>query len=246
MLTLAADMALFLDVDGTLLDIAPTPDAVTVPVGLGPLLGRLEARLGGAMALVSGREIAVLDELFAPLLLPAAGQHGAELRRHGPTPCVVPKRDPLIDVFSRRLHAIAAERPGLLVEDKGLSVAIHFREAPEYADELLRLVEDMLAEEDGGIELLPARMALELKPRAATKGTAVEWFMREAPFRGRVPTFIGDDVTDESGFEAALALGGHAVRIGLAGESIAPVRLATPGELRDFLAAAANGEVSPS
>src|SRR5258708_17957126 len=207
------------------MDLAPTPDVVTVPVGLGDVLARLDARLGGAMALVSGREIAVLDALFAPLVLPAAGQHGAELRRRGAKPSIAPTGDPRIDAFSRRLHAIAAEQPGLMVEDKGLSVAIHFREAPHYADELLRLVGDMLAQEGDGIELLPARMAIELKPRAASKRTAVEWFMREAPFRGRVPIFIGDDVTDESGFEAALALGGRAVRIGLAGESIAPIRI---------------------
>src|SRR5258707_15232628 len=99
MLTLAADMALFLDVDGTLLDIAPTPDAVTVPVGLGDVLARLDARLGGAMALVSGREIAVLDALFAPLVLPAAGPHGAEPRRRGAKPSIPPPPDPRTQAF---------------------------------------------------------------------------------------------------------------------------------------------------
>jgi trehalose 6-phosphate phosphatase len=233
--------ALFLDVDGTLLEIAATPDAVVVPNGLTDVLQRLYQALGGALALVSGRALAELDMLFDPLRLPAAGQHGAELRRRGDVPVQSIGRDPRLDGFVRQLRAIAGERPGLLVEDKGLSVAVHYRLAPQYGEEVQAFATALLAECGGDIELLPLRMGIEFKPRATSKRTAVEWFLRAAPFHGRVPIFVGDDRTDEDGFAAALGQSGHALRVGLDGDSLASMRLATPQDVRDWLARCAAG-----
>jgi trehalose 6-phosphate phosphatase len=235
---LDGNTALFLDVDGTLVDIAPVPDAVIVPPGLGDVLRRLRAGLDGALALVSGRPLAGIDALFAPLRLPAAGQHGAELRLRGDTPPIALTRDPALDILAERAMEIAVERPGVLVEDKGLSIAIHYRLAPQYREELHRLAAELVAGSGAGIELLPVRMGVELKSRAISKGSAIEWFMRAPPFHGRVPVFVGDDRTDEFGFAAVLKLGGQAIRVGDLGPSLAPLRLASPHAVRDWLAAA--------
>lgn len=236
---LEKDTALFLDVDGTLLEIAPAPDAVIVPRELNLLLRGLHTGLGGAVALVTGRSLSDLDALFAPLRLPAAGQHGAELRRRGDMPSAALTRDARLDAFAERMRAFAGARPGLLVEDKGLSIAIHYRRAPQYGEEVHHLAASLIIESGADIELMQLRMAVELKPRAISKRSAVAWFMREPPFRGRVPVFVGDDRTDEDGFAAALELGGHAVRVGREGSSIAPTRIATPHAVREWLAAEA-------
>ena len=235
---LDGNTALFLDVDGTLVDIAPVPDAVIVPPGLGDVLRRLRAGLDGALALVSGRPLAGIDALFAPLRLPAAGQHGAELRLRGDTAPIALARDPALDILAERAMEIAVERPGVLVEDKGLSIAIHYRLAPQYREELHRLAAELVAGSGAGIELLPVRMGVELKSRAISKGSAIEWFMCAPPFHGRVPVFVGDDRTDEFGFAAVLKLGGQAIRVGDLGPSLAPLRLASPHAVRDWLAAA--------
>jgi trehalose 6-phosphate phosphatase len=230
------ETALFLDVDGSLLDIAPTPQSVAVPEGLHRALRRLHAALGGALALVSGRSIADLDRLFAPLRLPAAGQHGTELRRGDGAPCAVVERLACLTPIADRLRAFAAARPGLLVEDKGLSTALHFRLAPQHGNDVHRLATGIAAEYRDEIELLDLRMAVELKPRGASKRSAVEWFMREPPFLGRIPVFIGDDRTDEDGFAAVLNLSGSAVRVGLDGDSVAGTRIAAPRDVRRWLA----------
>ena len=230
--------ALFLDIDGTLVDIAPVPDAVMVAPGLGDVLQGLRSALDGALALVSGRPLAGIDALFAPLRLPAAGQHGAELRLSGDVPPIALARDPALDIIAEQATEIAVERPGVLVEDKGLSIAIHYRLVPQYRDEVHRLAADLVAASGADIELLPVRMGVELKPRAISKASAIEWFMREPPFRGRVPVFVGDDRTDEFGFAAVLKLGGHAIRVGNLGPSLAPLRIASPHAVRDWLAEA--------
>ena len=232
--------ALFLDVDGTLVDIAPKPDAVAVPPALLPVLRRLEGGLGGALALVSGRSLANLDALFAPLRLAAAGQHGAELRRCGELPADALARDPALDGLARRATDFAAARPGLLAEDKGLSLVIHYRQAPHRGEEVQRFAAQLLADTETDLMLIPLHMGFELKPRAASKRSAIEWFMRAPPFLGRVPLFIGDDRTDEDGFAATLALGGHAVRVGFEQSSIAPARIADPRAVRAWLATAAD------
>jgi trehalose 6-phosphate phosphatase len=209
----AADWALFLDVDGTLLDIAPRPDQVVVgpEVGLA-LTGAMQA-LGGAVALVSGRSIAQLDELFAPVHFPAAGLHGLErrLRPHAVTR-VNADLPGLADVraaFAR----LAGEHPGLLVEDKGLAVALHYRGAPA-VEEVARAVARAVVAAHPTLQLLEGKMVLEAKPAGVSKGTVVEAFMTEPPFSGRLPVFVGDDVTDEDGFAVVNRMGGVSIRVG--------------------------------
>lgn len=233
-----ADCALFLDVDGTLLEIAPTPDDVVVPPRLVALLDRLHRALAGAVALVSGRAIDRIDALFAPLSMPAAGQHGAQLRLTtmdsftSATPASV-----LSDLY-RRLIEFADAHPGVVVEAKGLSIAAHYRQQPQGRDALAALLAERLTAMGPGWQLLPGKMVFEVKPRHITKGTAVEWFMRRPPFAGRTPIFVGDDVTDEDGFAAALRLGGASASVGerIAGRA----GFADPAALHAWLAALAD------
>jgi trehalose 6-phosphate phosphatase len=228
--------ALFLDVDGTLLDIAPTPDAVSVPVYLCGVLRGLEHLLGGAVALVSGRTIADLDRLFAPLELATAGQHGAELRFSGNFPTQTNRLSrALPEGLVSNIREFAAERPGVLVESKGHTIAIHTRHAPHCERDLQRFLVDQAAGQDGQIEILHGKSVFEVKPCGVSKRTAVEQFMRHAPFAGRRPVFIGDDTTDEDGFAAVRDLQGHAIRVGLEGESSADARIATPEDTRAWL-----------
>jgi len=231
-----SDWAFFLDIDGTLLDLAATPDAVEVSAGLRDCLGRLQARFAGAVALVSGRSIATIDRLFAPLVLAAAGQHGAEARAAGEYRRMA--ECPELRPIAAALEAFAADRPGLVVEDKGDSVAVHYRLAPRQADAAWTLARNLLADSDC-LEVLPARMALDVKPRAITKGTAIEWLMGHAPFSGRIPVFAGDDVTDEDGFAAVNARGGISIGIGHREHSVAQFRVGSAASFRAWLQACA-------
>jgi trehalose 6-phosphate phosphatase len=209
-----ADIALFLDVDGTLLEIAATPEAVRVPAALRNTLQLAAKRENGALAFISGRTIPELDRLFAPLVLPAAGQHGVEVR--DPEGNVT---RPFIDagqLDSARevLTELVTHYKGLLLEDKGSALAVHFRQAPQHeraAMEVMVGLADQLREK---FVLRDGKCVLELTPRGYSKRGAIEWFMRQAPFAGRTPVFIGDDVTDEDGFEAVNGLGGYSVRVG--------------------------------
>lgn len=232
---LRRDRALFLDLDGTLLDLAPTPDAVAVPPDLRRDLKGLHAALGGALALVSGRGIADVDRILAPLRLPVAGQHGAEMRATGDAEITHPVPDVDLGQLRRRLTAFAAAHPGVVVEDKGRSVTAHYRQAPRYRDELRKLMIELVAETGDGLEILDARMAFDAKSRSVNKRLAVEWFMRRPPFLGRSPVFAGDDTTDEDGFAAVLALSGDAIRVGTDADSIAQWRAAAPQEIRQWL-----------
>jgi trehalose 6-phosphate phosphatase len=235
-----SDWALFLDIDGTLLDIAQTPDGVVVPSDLRASLGALHAQLGGALALVSGRPISTIDRLFAPLVLPAAGQHGAELRdergmdHRAPPP---PRLAAVVSAFAE----FASSRPGLAVEDKGNSVTLHYRAAPHYRDEAHALARLLIGVRSGELEMLPSRMAVEIKPRAVDKGSALAWFLAHPPFHGRIPVCVGDDLTDEDGFAAVNRRGGHSIRVGRDGEGDgdggARFRLPSPAEVRAWLAA---------
>ena len=228
--------ALFLDVDGTLLDIAPTPTTVSVPVYLRGLLRGLEHLLGGAVALVSGRMIADLDQLFAPLKLATAGQHGAELRFSRGFPTTTPRPSRLLpEGLVSAVLEFAAERPGVMVESKGQTIAIHYRHAPHCERDLQRFLTDQAAGHDGQTEIVHGKSVFEVKPRGVSKRTAVEQFMMHAPFAGRLPIFIGDDTTDEDGFAAVRDMHGHAIRVGLQGESLADARIATPEDARAWL-----------
>ncbi len=230
----AHDWALFLDVDGTLLDFVADPATAQVPRELRDTLARLSTALGGALAIVSGRSILDLDRLFAPLRLPLAGQHGAEARRDEQVRIFAPPSHALQHILAP-IEAFAERETALRIERKGLSVAIHYRGAEGARDALRALLDRAMAEYGSEYQLLASHLAFDVRPRAVNKGVALDWFMDAAPFSGRVPIFIGDDRTDEDGFAAALAHGGHAVKVGARGESVAPWNLAGPRELRSWL-----------
>jgi trehalose 6-phosphate phosphatase len=210
----AADIALFLDVDGTLLEIAPEPGAVHVPVRLRRILEELQSATGGALALVSGRALDQIDRLFAPLRLSAAGLHGLERRNLGfkieratPDPAA-------LECARRRLAAFAAANDGVLLEDKGLTLALHYRKAAELADAAAAAADAAVAESRGALVLLHGKMVCELKPPGVDKGRAIAAFLEEPPFAGRVPVFAGDDQTDEAGFVTINQHRGVSIRIG--------------------------------
>lgn len=226
------DWAMFLDIDGTLIDLAPSPDAVIVPASLRDNLASLH-QLVRAVALVSGRALYQVDALFAPLILPASGQHGAELRLERELAESPPL--PAIRAVVPALHRFAADHHGILVEDKGDSVAVHYRAAPTLAEEV-EAVTRRLVGDSPDVEVLPARMAFDIKPRGVSKGRAIAWFMRQAPFAGRVPVFVGDDHTDESGFAAVNELGGHSIRVGDERESNARFSLGSAAAVREWVA----------
>jgi len=229
------DWAMFLDVDGTLLDLAATPDSVTVPSDLPDRLTRLEIALDGAVAIISGRPVATLDRFFAPLHLAAAGLHGGELRRARGGMIARSPPAPRLREIRRCLDRFAAAHPGVIIEDKGSTIAAHYRQAVSVRTALEALLRDAVAGDDE-LVVMPAHMAFEVKPRSFDKGTAIEALMAEAPFHGRIPLFIGDDRTDEDGFAAVESAGGHGIRVGCAGESRARFRLPDPAAVRQFLA----------
>lgn len=209
--------ALLLDVDGTLLDIAETPDGVVVPATLESTLRDLLSQSGGAVALVSGRTIDTLDRLFAPLKLPAIGGHGAEMRLSGDG-AVSKRRPPLLgDSLSRRLHALADIDPQLLVEDKHHSIAVHYRLAPQQEAFLKKEIADIVtADPTDHVEILFGKAVIEIKPKQFNKGTAVTELMTKPPFAGRTAFFIGDDTTDESVFAILPDLAGVGFSVGRA------------------------------
>jgi trehalose 6-phosphate phosphatase len=228
--------AFFLDLDGTLLDIAETPEAVGIGASEKALLQRLRDAANGALALISGRSLARIDELFAPLVLPAAGQHGAERRdaqgkRHRHRFPVARLRP-----AAGGIRSFAERHEGLVFEDKGASVALHYRLAPEMAQKALAKVREMAESLGDAVEVQGGKMVVELKPAGCDKGSAIESFMREPPFAGRVPVFLGDDVTDEYGFRVVNRLGGHSVKVG-EGPSAARWRLESPAAARAWLGA---------
>ncbi len=223
------DWALFLDFDGTLANIAASPCGVSVDPGLRPTLAALREALGGAVALVSGRTLAKLDELLAPLVLPAAGLHGLERRRADGTITRADEAEaagPLAAVRAR-LTAFAAAAPGVLLEDKGLTLALHYRDAQHLKEECRRAVAAALAASGGGLHLLEGKMMFEIKVDGSDKGTAIEAFLAEPPFAGRTPAFFGDDVTDEDGFAAVNRRGGVTVRVGDGAATAARWRIAS-------------------
>jgi len=205
--------ALFLDVDGTLLEIAPSPDAVVVPPRLPGLLTSLSRALDGALALITGREIAVIDRLFDPLRLPVAGIHGAELRfPDGTHRAASPHPD--LPHITAALTAFAREHPGLLVEPKGRAVAIHYRLNPDLGEAVEACVRAAVEKAESGLEVQPGKMVVEVRPGRADKGMAVAAFLEEPPYLGRLPIVIGDDWTDEAAFRLANERGGRSIRVG--------------------------------
>ena len=206
--------AILLDIDGTILDLAPSPQQVWVPTGLRQTLARLDELTGGALALVSGRSLGDIDLIFSPLELAAIGGHGAELRPVAgaeATRCA----PQLGSALKRRLAAVSEFGPGILAEDKGYSLALHYRLAPEKADAVRAAVEQICADSPPGtVEILPGKLVVEVKPAGVNKATAVSELMRCGPFAGRRPIFIGDDITDEPVFGVIAQLGGLGFSVG--------------------------------
>ncbi len=239
---LTDNSALFVDFDGTLAEIAPRPDAVTLPTGMVQLLATLQTRLSGALAVVSGRPIAQLDAFLAPLRLPAAGLHGAERRNTSGVVTRLPEAD-LGEVVTH-LQALAALHAGLLVEIKPGSVALHYRQAPDCEGLALEAMQNVLRNAPG-MTLMHGKMVIEMKSAQASKGRAIEAFMAEPPFAGRQPVFAGDDTTDESGFAVVQAVGGAGIKVG-PGPTQARHRLDTPTHLHAWLQACADRLLEPS
>ena len=226
--------AYFLDVDGTLLDFASTPDGAQVGAGTLALLRRLHDATGGAVALISGRALRDVERLFAGLTLAVAGQHGLEGRDADGTVTWMVEPGPMHDDLKRQLQAFVTENPSLILEDKGVSFAVHYRAAPQLDDLVRRRLESIHARLDATYVVAPGKQVLEIRPVGATKGDAIRVFMRITPFEGRLPVFVGDDVTDEAGFAMVNDRGGHSVKVG-DGESIARWRLTDTAAVAEWL-----------
>jgi trehalose 6-phosphate phosphatase len=206
--------ALLLDIDGTILDLAPAPQEVRVPAELRNTLSRLEDLTGGALALVSGRPLHDIDLIFSPLQLAAVGGHGAELR-------VVPGGEAVVrglslnPVLKRKLAALTELGPGILVEDKDYSLALHYRLAPDKGETLRAAIQEICASAPhGSIEVLPGKLVFEIKMTGINKASAVRDLMTYPPFKGRTPIFVGDDTTDEPVFPMLSQFGGLGFSVG--------------------------------
>lgn len=227
----AAGWAMFLDIDGTLLDLAPTPGEVRVPDFLPSLLDDLGRRFGGALALVSGRGLDGIDRLF-PGKPDAVGCHGAEWRQ-GDT-LFTPRADWVDEVAAR--IAVGADRlPGIRVERKALSLALHYRGVPELEGEVRTLAAAVLGAGLPPLSLMEGKSVVEIIPAGTTKGTAIEHFMGRNPYAGRRPVFAGDDVTDESGFVAVNGMGGLSIHVGDGTATRAHFRIPGPEAMRRWL-----------
>ncbi|HEX2112908.1 MAG TPA: trehalose-phosphatase [Alphaproteobacteria bacterium] len=227
------NVALFLDVDGTLLDIAPVPEAVKVPDGLGPALSVLHRSLNGALAIVSGRPIKQIDQLFKPLVLPASGEHGFEIRRI-PHEKVERFQPPTaLNLLRPSVTELARRMPGLIPEFKTSTIALHYRQVPQQANALREAIE-MLLQDSPEFSVQTGKMVFEIKPRDVDKGRAISQLMMAPPFANRIPVFVGDDDTDEHGFAAVRKAGGRAIRVGAA-HPAADTALPSPAHVRAWL-----------
>jgi trehalose 6-phosphate phosphatase len=230
------ECAILLDIDGTLLDLAPTPREVWVPPGLARTLNGLLEKTGGALALVSGRSLNDIDLIFAPEQFPAVGGHGAEMRISGDNESVATHAPPMDKELKRRLAAIAKLSPGILLEDKGYSLALHYRLAPHAEKAIYEAVSLIRADlPNAPIEVLPGKCVCEIKHSGFNKATGVLELMAHEPFRGRLPIFIGDDVTDESVFALMPDLGGLAFSVGRRAKGVAD-HFDEPRDVREWLA----------
>jgi trehalose 6-phosphate phosphatase len=230
------ETAILLDIDGTLLDLAPTPREVWVPPGLAKTLNRLLVRTSGALALVSGRSLNDIDLIFAPEQFPAVGGHGAEMRVAVDNEEVAIHAPPMDKELKRRLAAIARLSPGILLEDKGYSLALHYRLAPHAEKAIYEAVSLIRADlPNAPIEVLPGKSVCEIKHSGFTKATGVRELMMHEPFRGRRPLFVGDDVTDEAVFAIMPDLDGIAFSVGRRAKGVAG-HFEEPRDVREFLA----------
>jgi trehalose 6-phosphate phosphatase len=230
------ETAILLDIDGTLLDLMPSPRQVWVPPGLANTLDRLLTRTSGALALVSGRSLNDIDLIFAPAQFPAVGGHGAEMRLMAAGEAAVIHAPPMDKELKRRLAAIARLSPGILLEDKGYSLALHYRLAPHAERAIYEAVSLIRADlPDAPIEVLPGKCVFEIKHAGFTKASGVRELMTREPFKGRRPLFIGDDVTDESVFAIMPEFDGLSFSVGRRAKGVAG-HFDAPVDVREFLA----------
>lgn len=222
---LPTNCAYFFDLDGTLAEIKPHPDQVVVPQTILQLLHRLATQNAGALALISGRSMTELDALATPFRFPLAGVHGAERRDINGQTHVVRLPEDVERETAALLQAALAKLPGTTLEVKGMAFALHYRQAPEHEVALLALAERVV-QTWPQLALQPGKCVVEIKPKGTNKGDAIATFMQEAPFAGRTPVFVGDDLTDETGFGVVNRAGGISIKVG-SGETQATWRLAT-------------------
>lgn len=237
----SVDWAYFLDVDGTLIDIADTPDTVQVDTGLLDLIARLHLASGGAVALVSGRSISGLEQHLGMLRLPLAGQHGLERRDTAGRLWIHAAPPAAKCAIKDALAPVLARHPGLLLEDKGLTLALHYRLAPHLAAYAHRLMARLADNAGAGLEVQHGKRVAEIKPSGIDKGTAVAEYLAEPPFSGRRPVFIGDDLNDEHGFAEVNKLDGISIKVGK-GASCARFRLPDVAAVRSWLGEALKGK----
>jgi trehalose 6-phosphate phosphatase len=226
--------ALFLDIDGTLLDIRDRPEEVAASDELVSLLDALSKQLGGALSLISGRSVADIDRVFAPVRFPAAGSHGAEIRLH-PQDDVATTTVKLPDDVTSELVEFAASHDGLLLEHKLGGASLHYRMAPDLEEGCRRLMNDLMVRLGRDFRLIPGKMVFELAPLGHNKGQAIAAMMEREPFTGRRPVFVGDDVTDEDGFHVVNEMEGVSVRVGENRDSAAACTLESVAAVRHWL-----------
>ncbi len=234
-LSLLDGAALFLDFDGTLVELAETPDSIRVPPQLEPLIRRLQVRLDGRLAIISGRSIADLERYVSCAGIAVSGSHGLELQLADGTrvPLYAP---PSLEEVRSKVAAFADGRPALLVEEKPAGIALHYRRSPEEGARVLDFMRDLAGR--SGFAVQQGKMVVELRPPGADKGDAVRALMLEPAFAGARPVFVGDDQTDEHGFQAAAALGGSGILVGPERETAATYRLESVGAVSNWLVAA--------
>lgn len=236
-----ASCALLLDIDGTLLDLAPTPRSVVVPPDLVPTLDGLLERTSGALALVSGRSLDDIDWIFAPARYPSVGGHGAEMRLSIDSEAVATHAPPMSPDLKRRFAAIAEMDSGILVEDKGYSFALHFRQVPHLETAIYDAVSVIRADlPNAPIEVLPGKAVCEIKHSGVTKATGVRELMSHEPFKSRRPVFLGDDVTDETVFAIMPDFNGLSFSVGRQARGVAGT-FSGPSDVRRWLASLLNG-----
>jgi trehalose 6-phosphate phosphatase len=226
--------ALFLDIDGTIIDIAPTPEMVVVPESLKLSLSRLQGELGGAVALVSGRTLSAIDDLFSPLKFALAADHGAEVRPN-PGGRVQRQAAPLDPAAKAALASIAKLDPRLRIEDKVYTFAVHYRLAPELGDTVIAAVKNTVTQLQADLRVLCGKAVVEVKRPGFNKGTGLREIMQHSPFAHRRPVFFGDDVTDEDALRVLPEYCGLGISVGrrLPGATIAAP---SPGDVRRWLA----------
>jgi trehalose 6-phosphate phosphatase len=233
---------LFLDVDGTLIELTDSPLESFADQELKVLLGIVAERLGGALALVSGRSIQYLDALFKPLRLPAVGLHGVARRSASGVMHGASSINAELDRVRPAMTALVAAYPGTCVEDKGQTIAVHFRMAPQHESSVRESLAAITAPMSTNYRIQEGNMVLELMPRGFNKGAAINMFMREPPFSGRRPVFVGDDLTDQGGFQSVEEQGGISIAVG--DRVRAQYRIDDPATVRSWLQGFATLQVS--